>query len=416
MSQKLAMKDFLTFRPKEVLENKRYLFECQDEKSPTGSSLLVHLEATHAGIVNGNFRFYRPDRMQDSAHVWCMPGRPLKPVLVRHDADADPLGRVLQAKYVDLSYQYADEYPIVKDTIFYNTDAKKRVNLYDSVDWIVDHLMPLEDYRGLGFIELGVKITQPDAIRKVMNDEYLTVSVGFETDQAICSICHTDWAVDDRCEHKMGTKVDKKLGYLISGNFDYHEVSFINFPADPFAGTIDKGPLKDSLNQMFFMGLTIKDQGLRTSTYTDALDYTADIQVLTPEESKRLEGEIKQQGGLILLTGSISGEAGIPTQGAYGPSKGALHQMTRQMAVEYAQRNIRVNAVGCGTVDTPIVHASAKASGDEKGYWEMLRRNHPIGRVATADEVAAFFAFLASDYATFFTGAVLMMDGGYTAQ
>ncbi len=125
---------------------------------------------------------------------------------------------------------------------------------------------------------------------------------------------------------------------------------------------------------------------------------------------------IKQQGGLILLTGSISGEAGIPTQGAYGPSKGALHQMTRQMAVEYAQRNIRVNAVGCGTVDTPIVHASAKASGDEKGYWEMLRRNHPIGRVATADEVAAFFAFLASDYATFFTGAVLMMDGGYTAQ
>jgi NAD(P)-dependent dehydrogenase (short-subunit alcohol dehydrogenase family) len=125
---------------------------------------------------------------------------------------------------------------------------------------------------------------------------------------------------------------------------------------------------------------------------------------------------IKQQGGLILISGSISGEVGIPTQGAYSPSKGALHQMTRQMAIEYAKHNIRVNTIACGTVDTPLVHSSAKASGDEEGYWNMLRRNHPIGRVATADEVAAFFAYMASDYATFFTGSVLMMDGGYTAQ
>ncbi len=125
---------------------------------------------------------------------------------------------------------------------------------------------------------------------------------------------------------------------------------------------------------------------------------------------------IQQKGGLILISGSISGEAGIPTQGAYAPSKGALHQMTRQMAVEYAKYGIRVNTIACGTVDTPIVHSSAKASGDEQGYWDMLRRNHPIGRVANAEEVAAFFAFMASDYATFFTGSVLMMDGGYTAQ
>lgn len=125
---------------------------------------------------------------------------------------------------------------------------------------------------------------------------------------------------------------------------------------------------------------------------------------------------IRQNAGLILITGSISGEVGIPTQGAYGPSKGALHQMTRQMAIEYARYNIRVNAIACGTVDTPIVHSSAQASGNPEAYWDMLRRNHPIGRVATADEVAAFFAYMASDYATFFTGSILTMDGGYTAQ
>src|SRR3954465_14437122 len=125
---------------------------------------------------------------------------------------------------------------------------------------------------------------------------------------------------------------------------------------------------------------------------------------------------IQQRSGVILNTGSISGEAGIVTQGAYGPSKGAVHQMTRQMAVEYAPYGIRVNAIACGTVDTPIVHYSAAASGDPGKYWAMLRDNHPIGRIASADEVAAFFTYMASDLASFFTGSVIMMDGGYTAR
>jgi NAD(P)-dependent dehydrogenase (short-subunit alcohol dehydrogenase family) len=125
---------------------------------------------------------------------------------------------------------------------------------------------------------------------------------------------------------------------------------------------------------------------------------------------------MKQRSGLILNTGSISGEIGIATQGAYGPSKGAVHQMTRQMAIEYAPHGIRVNCIACGTVDTPIVHQSAAASGDPEAYWAKLRENHPIGRIASADEVACFFTFMASDLASFFTGSVLMLDGGYTAK
>lgn len=125
---------------------------------------------------------------------------------------------------------------------------------------------------------------------------------------------------------------------------------------------------------------------------------------------------MRQKSGLILISGSISGEIGIPTQGAYGPSKGALHELTRQMAIEYAKYNIRVNTIACGTVDTPIVHRSAKASGDPAAYWDMLRRNHPIGRIASAEEVGSFYVYMASDRASFFTGSVIMMDGGYTAQ
>lgn len=124
----------------------------------------------------------------------------------------------------------------------------------------------------------------------------------------------------------------------------------------------------------------------------------------------------KQGSGLILNTGSISGEAGIAGQGAYGPSKGAIHQMSRQMAIEYASDGIRVNTVALGTVDTPIVHDSARQSSDPAGFVDQLRQQHPLGRIASAQEVAKFFTFLVSDCATFFTGATLMLDGGFTAR
>lgn len=124
---------------------------------------------------------------------------------------------------------------------------------------------------------------------------------------------------------------------------------------------------------------------------------------------------MRQRSGTILNTGSISGHVGILGQGAYGPSKGALHQLTRQMAIEYAPHGIRVNAVALGTVNTPLVEESAQQSGNPDAFWAMLRNNHPIGRIATAAEVACFFTYLASDLASFFTGAILSMDGGYIA-
>jgi meso-butanediol dehydrogenase/(S,S)-butanediol dehydrogenase/diacetyl reductase len=125
---------------------------------------------------------------------------------------------------------------------------------------------------------------------------------------------------------------------------------------------------------------------------------------------------LRQRAGVILNTGSISGEAGIAGQGAYAASKGAIHQLTRQMAVEYAAHGIRVNAVACGTIDTPMVHRSASTVPDPAAFWKMLRDGHPIGRVGTPAEVADLFVFLASDRATFFTGSIVMLDGGYTAR
>jgi len=119
-----------------------------------------------------------------------------------------------------------------------------------------------------------------------------------------------------------------------------------------------------------------------------------------------------QGGGAIVNIASINAIRGNLELTAYGASKGGMTGMTRVMAMELAPHNIRVNALCPGTVDTPMNDEHLAAVEDPKATTEMLVAKHPMGRIATADDVARAARFLASDGASFITGGSVPIDGG----
>ena len=115
--------------------------------------------------------------------------------------------------------------------------------------------------------------------------------------------------------------------------------------------------------------------------------------------------------GAIVNTASISGLAGDYGFGAYAAAKAGLINYTRTLALDHARDGVRANALCPGLIDTPLTAGAAAVPGLRERWHDTV----PMGRAGTAEEMAAAIAFLASDDASYVTGAVLVADGGMTA-
>jgi NAD(P)-dependent dehydrogenase (short-subunit alcohol dehydrogenase family) len=120
-------------------------------------------------------------------------------------------------------------------------------------------------------------------------------------------------------------------------------------------------------------------------------------------------------GGSIVCLSSISGVAGQARQSTYGPAKFVASGLAKHLAVEWANHGIRVNAVAPGTINTERVQRLPEEPGGLE-YLETIKAAHPMGRLGEPSEVAEAILFLASDQASFITGVILPVDGGFLAQ
>lgn len=128
----------------------------------------------------------------------------------------------------------------------------------------------------------------------------------------------------------------------------------------------------------------------------------------------------KKRGGVILLTGSDQTLVGKGRSSVYGMTKGAIGQLAKSTAIDYAPFNIRVNCLCAGTTDTPLMRGAVQRyhqlSGiPEEEILEGLHRAQPIQHVARPEEIARVACFLLSEESSYMTGALVAADGGYTA-
>lgn len=123
-----------------------------------------------------------------------------------------------------------------------------------------------------------------------------------------------------------------------------------------------------------------------------------------------------QSHGNIVNIGSVAGLVGVKKRFAYCATKGAVVAMTRQLAVDYP-KEIRVNCICPGTVDTPFVEGYLEKyhRNEKEAVREQLNQRQPVGRLGQPGEIAHLALYLASDEASFTTGSVISIDGGWTA-
>lgn len=224
----------------------------EDAAGKTPASLKVKAAITHAGKVNLNHAFYSPVFMRDFVKSLTDPFP--RPVLFNHDDNEASIGRVVSAEYVNLltddqknvllaaevsTWVFAEtqgDTPTCEIMPALISDAKKIMSLLSSAD----------DYKGIGEVQAVLEIVDKEAIENILSDRYLTLSIGFKTDESFCSVhmlsafgrggCYCmrgdEVVIADESD---GTDTVGEIVFYVTGAMEARDVSYVNTPADTHA-------------------------------------------------------------------------------------------------------------------------------------------------------------------------------------
>lgn len=213
--------------------------------------------------------------------------------------------------------------------------------------------------------------------------------------------------------------IDKKKGQKVVDEIKMNggEASFIN--ADASSAEDNENLVKQTLDAYGKLHIAVNNAGIG-----GPLSLTADYSVNDWQKvinlnlngvfygmKYQIDAIQKAGGGSIVNIASILGQAGTRQSPAYVAAKHGVVGLTKAAALEYAQENIRINSVGPGYINTPLVQNSL----DEETI-NTLKGMHPVGRLGEPEEVAELILWLASDKSSFVTGSYYPVDGGYLAQ
>jgi 2-keto-3-deoxy-L-fuconate dehydrogenase len=155
----------------------------------------------------------------------------------------------------------------------------------------------------------------------------------------------------------------------------------------------------------------------------DDLDFAFDLNVRSMVRTVKaaLPGMLEHGGGSIInMSSAASSIIGAPNRFIYGPTKAAVVGLTKSVAVDYVSKGIRCNCICPGTVESPSWHDRVTALGEKLGSYEAALEQfvsrQPMGRVASAEEIAALVVYLGSDESAFTTGHAHIIDGGWSGQ
>jgi hypothetical protein len=238
-------RDFSNFTatPVEIEPNKRLLFETKDSTEPSGYKLRAKVRMTFAGHRTRNRAVYLPDEHYRSAISFIKPYN--KPIQVHHDNSRDPIGRVIDVRYVDTTNLAASVDSRASNVmqVFRDSESKTLSRIKTVPSFL--SMSQNDNYHGVGHI-LGLwEITDPDAIRKVFDGRYLTVSTTMSPTGCYCSSCAiegtlVDWA-KQVCEHEPGEIVNGIECVKVPIKYIWDEVSPVNNPAAVHARILEVG-------------------------------------------------------------------------------------------------------------------------------------------------------------------------------